>query len=136
MTTLPDKPSDLIRVAIADLEKCEADPSYSIDMSEWHRPSGEVCRVCLAGAVMAKTQATDPREDVSPGSITDGHDWNALRSLDDFRTGDWGCALEFWGIDQVPAGLVRHKVIRYSNDPALFKADMLKAAEILAEAGL
>ena len=30
------KPSELIRLAVSDLEKCEASP-YTIDMGDWHR---------------------------------------------------------------------------------------------------
>ena len=56
MSELPDKPSELIRLALADLRKCEADPRYLIDMAQWHRPvTSELCHVCLAGAVMART---------------------------------------------------------------------------------
>ena len=35
---LPDKPSELIRVALGDLAKCMADPRYFIDMRGWHIP--------------------------------------------------------------------------------------------------
>jgi hypothetical protein len=55
---LPDKPSDLLQLALDDLELCEKDRNYTIDMSEWHTPSqdeSEKCAVCIAGAVIAKT---------------------------------------------------------------------------------
>lgn len=63
--TLPEKLSMAIRVALADLERCEADPRYEIDMGTWHEPvnisvplpevrAPEVeCTVCLAGAAIA-----------------------------------------------------------------------------------
>ena len=56
VATLPDKPSELIRLALSDLEKCEGDSRYEVDMNEWHVPTqkGHVCYVCLAGSVMAK----------------------------------------------------------------------------------
>jgi hypothetical protein len=56
MTKLPDKPSELILIALEDLEKCEADPIYKIDMGTWHEPlSYSKCEVCAAGAVMAQS---------------------------------------------------------------------------------
>jgi hypothetical protein len=57
---LPDKLSELIRVAVKDLEACRADPAYVIDMFDWHLPRGGVCHVCLAGAVFAKTCGAPP----------------------------------------------------------------------------
>ena len=49
------KPSELIRLALKDLEACEKDPDYEINMNVWHKPVGDQCMVCLAGAVMAQT---------------------------------------------------------------------------------
>lgn len=49
---LPDKLSDLLELALADLEKAEADPYAEIDMGEWMNDDGERCLVCLAGSVM------------------------------------------------------------------------------------
>jgi hypothetical protein len=67
MKKLPDKLSDLIEVAVKDLEAVEQDPHYVVNMDTWHRAEAqefrigqqvfekEPCTVCLAGAVMAKT---------------------------------------------------------------------------------
>lgn len=60
MTTLPDKLSDLLELALGDLEKVEAMPEvYEVDMSDWHLPQRDEfggrcgrCTVCLAGAVI------------------------------------------------------------------------------------
>jgi ribosomal protein S27AE len=51
-TKLPDKLSELLYIALEDLEKIEADPRYKINMDLWHRPNGK-CSVCAAGSVMA-----------------------------------------------------------------------------------
>ena len=51
---LPDKPSELLILAMEDIERVEADPRYKIDMGSWHEPNGK-CKVCAAGSVMAKT---------------------------------------------------------------------------------
>lgn len=44
--------SGLIRLALADLRKCEQSPKYKINMDDWHVPNSR-CSVCLAGSVMA-----------------------------------------------------------------------------------
>lgn len=89
---LPDEPSKLIRVALRDLEKCENDFRYRVDMSFWHNASEEtgVCSVCLAGATLAKTMGAPPGETVSvflggtnPGIMT------KLLFLDSCRPDDY-----------------------------------------------
>lgn len=52
-TTLPDKPSELIRLALGDLRKIEGTPGYVVDMAAWYDRTRTECHVCLAGAVMA-----------------------------------------------------------------------------------
>lgn len=51
---LPNKLSKLIRIALEDLEKCEVDSFYLIDMYDWVLKDNqdESCSVCFAGAVM------------------------------------------------------------------------------------
>ena len=71
MSTLPNKPSELIRLALADLEACENDEHYQIDMYHWHKPfndnhTGIYCAVCLAGSVIAKTLGTDMNLEKDP----------------------------------------------------------------------
>lgn len=67
---LPDKLSELIYIALEDLEKIEADPRYIIDMGTWHMPNGK-CAVCAAGAVMAKRLGADPTAHISPSRFDD-----------------------------------------------------------------
>lgn len=74
---LPSKPSELIRVALADLTKVERDKKYVVNMGSWHEPVsspyrrdggiGTTCAVCFAGSVMAKTCDVDPTTGVVPG---------------------------------------------------------------------
>lgn len=59
---LPDKRSSLIRLAVADLEKCERDPRYVIDMGSWIISVETTCSVCLAGSIMAQTLNMDDRK--------------------------------------------------------------------------
>ena len=55
--SLPDKGGALLRVALADIAKAEANPKYEVFMGAWHEtfsnPKGTVCEVCLAGSVIA-----------------------------------------------------------------------------------
>ena len=59
MKTLPNKLSDLLELALSDLEKCHKDKRYKLNMDTWHAKNNfnneKLCRVCMAGAVMAKT---------------------------------------------------------------------------------
>ena len=71
MKKLPDKLSDLFTVALDDLQKCMADPRYSINMSCWMQwdTVTQKCEVCMGGAVMAQTldipiKHTHPRDDI------------------------------------------------------------------------
>lgn len=54
---LPNKPSEILKVALADLEAVEAMPDkFQINMSRWVRkPAVGPCEVCHAGAVMVRT---------------------------------------------------------------------------------
>ena len=57
---MPEKPSAGIRVAIHDLELCEKNPKYVINMNVWHerlyndRAKKELCEVCLGGSILAR----------------------------------------------------------------------------------
>jgi len=54
---LPDKPSELLLLALEDLEAVEQDPAYLVDMRHWasrNRRYTQECSVCLAGSVMVK----------------------------------------------------------------------------------
>lgn len=61
------KPSELIRVALADLDKCDRDPQYEVYMQDWHSPGENgCCLVCFAGAVMAKSFGLSPDSEHHP----------------------------------------------------------------------
>ena len=53
--TLPNKLSELYRIALEDLKKAEQSPEYIINMNNWSLYNGSTkkCEVCLAGAVVA-----------------------------------------------------------------------------------
>lgn len=142
---LPDLPSALLRLAMSDLEKVEADPRYTVHMNEWHSlyPHGEskemICHVCLAGSVMAKTLEI-------PINTSDGTnyfdlenrfaDWRKLTMLDSFRLGKVEEGLD-WVDKELPDGFPRRiDVTSYVAGPKKFKKDMEKIATMLEGAGL
>lgn len=139
--TLPDKPSALIRVAMADLKKCERDPRYTIDMAMWHAydETTNTCAVCFAGAVMAKSlKAADPltegnyRDPYSFGSIVR----HKMQALNQFRAGEVEDGLERLRIVR-PSDMPRRiDVVRYEDQPVHFHRQMEAMAAMLEGHGL
>lgn len=138
--TLPDKPSELIRVALADLEKCENDPKYEIFMGTWHDPypSAGVCDVCLAGSVLAKTMGFDPSVYVAPYDHHLSSENSAkLSALDDFRTGDLRVGLSCMGFpESVWQATEDRRMPDYDLEPEKFKAELLELAVFFEGQGL
>lgn len=156
---LPRRPSALIRAALADLAKVEADPTYAVDMTSWHgmnwvnpiHPDAaedreedmrELCCVCLAGAMMAKTfkvpygDSATPRQLLLMEEVSAG-DMNALEALDELRAGNVHGAFRDLRMD-VPTAFVGRayvEVADYDQDRAEFRADMERLADELEEAG-
>lgn len=63
------KPSSLIKLAVADIKACAADPSYKVDMRSWHEPYNGKCHVCFAGAVLAQHTPVTPNYTETPNSV-------------------------------------------------------------------
>ena len=129
--------SDLIAIALTDLEACEADPYYEIDMGHWHGtpPFRTTCHVCLAGAVMAKTVGVFLLASVEFAEF----DWQSqakFKALDLIRRGRVAAALAHLGEGLPLLRRRRISVTSYGSDPAAFKSDMRRIAATLAEAGL
>lgn len=133
-TRLPDKLSELIRVALADLEKCEALSQYEIQMGEWHTYDSDrdVCLVCFAGAVMAQTLGR--RYTFSCGPCLFDHDRGKLLALDALRSGNVSRALYELGLPI--ADHFDRSPTHHAEDPEWFKADMRALADDLERAGL
>lgn len=101
---LPDKLSDLILISLADLEKCENDPNYRIDMDSWHHfvsldnafaSISNVCHVCLAGAVAAKSLGIPITADLA---FQDEREYKKLIAIDSIRAGQFTLAFyDFYG---------------------------------------
>ena len=84
--SLPDRPSELLQLALDDLRKCEADPRFVIDMRYWLVAKTNTCHVCLAGSVMAQSLGANVEFDCSPGSF-DRDTLKKLMALNYFRQG-------------------------------------------------
>lgn len=141
---LPDLPSELLRLAVADLKAIEKDPLYLVDMAEWHRPNEqkETCRVCLAGSVLARTLGHSPSEEVDWEKV-DPDTSNKLTAIDDMRAGDLELALlaiDIHDADSLDAAGEIAKGFeppRYDRtNPAPFHRAMEDLARKLEEAGL
>jgi hypothetical protein len=142
---LPDKLSDLIDVAIADLEKAEQSPDYRIYMSVWHSPGDELflmpspeqfkkCYVCFAGSVIAFSLSGDRMTEYSPSCYP--ADISAkLHALNHVREGRVRYALQGIG-----AGNHHYKydrmVVPYEANASEFKNQMRDLANDLARDGL
>jgi hypothetical protein len=137
MIKLPDKLSELIRLALRDLAAVEANPTYKVSMCDsWHEPHGKVCHVCLAGAVMAKTLATSPREDKVPYEYPDTHTVSRLLALDYVRVGNVDFALVKLKLG-IPETLTTSRIIpQYDDDPTEFRQAIETLADDLAAHGL
>lgn len=151
MKELPHKPSDLITVALADLEKAEASKKYRINMRDWHRPKDDgICEVCLAGTVMAFSLESNPDSKLTPSTITNTSTKESskltrqLSALDWLRQGDISDAFsELEYSDEYNSDLYDYDngeefdrdIVDYSDDPTRFKKEMRLLAADLKKAG-
>lgn len=132
---LPDKPSELIRLAVKDLTICEQMPeTYKINMGDWHdRMYGDnKCHVCLAGSVMAQTLGANPNRIIYP-SETDHRD--KLRALSDFAFGDIEGGIRYLSLTGKVEPPKMAAISNYAADPKQFKADMLTLAQKFEDLG-
>ncbi len=130
--TLPDKPSELLLLALADLEKAEADSNYFVSMSHWHSsvPSILKCFVCMAGSVMAFSLNASLRERRDPTDYPDRIN-DQLRAIDYLRCGEIEDGLDRLGIP-MPANLQPSFYVRdYIRSHADFKADIKSLIALL-----
>ena len=88
--SLPDKPSELINMALKNLNQCLKDDNYHVDMFYFHTYfMGEnKCHVCLAGSVFAKTMKAGTNESMAWKLMEYPNEKNKLYALDDFRNGN------------------------------------------------
>ena len=138
-TKLPDKPSALIRVGLADLKAIGETPGYQIDFMTWHNPAqeGDTCLVCLAGAVMARSLGAERGTTTGPGDFEDTERTHQkLLALESFRYGEaaTGMAHALGYGDRDWEEFDRH-VTAFEHSPGGFYADMERLAQDLEDAG-
>lgn len=161
MKSLPKKPSELIRVALADLKAVEKNEKYRVNMNVWHArgfeyerhnngvlkfdergfpiKKSEHCAVCFAGAVMACTLKVDDSSEAEPiDKIFSKATTGKLLALNNFRSGYVRDGLLDMGVSHKKLEAVESffDVTDYEDDPAKFKRDMRRLAKKLEEAGL
>lgn len=143
---LPDKPSELIRVALEDLAKVEDDPQFTIDMHQWYSRDytedyagnrATVCFACVAGAVISQ------RANLPTGAVfVDPSDFSVevnrkLRAINSLRLGEIYSALSHLDIERPASIREAYEVTAYDYDSGkAFRADLEKLADTLEAAGL
>jgi len=133
---LPNKPSELILLALGDLKKVERSKKYEVNMSQWHKPNG-ACKVCLAGSVIAMTLGADPTDNYLDGDLGFNRDTvKKIYALNGFRSGDIDYGLNEIN-KSVKKGIPKKmEVIPYEKNATQFKNDMRKMAKLLKSKGL
>ena len=129
---LPDKPSELLRLALEDEEKCHNSPDYIVDMEIWHRPLSGKCTVCLAGAVMAQTLESNKTMMLSPAKF-DQDTYSKLHALDYFRSGYIDDGLNCLDIYKPEGGLLSKVPVNNYKGRDYWLKDMNKIVQMLEE---
>lgn len=141
---LPRAASQLLTLALTDLETCEAADGYTVDMGSWHRwdADSEQCVVCLAGSVIAQTLKVDRKSDSDFGSPLLASVAPQLDALDDFRRGELVRGLETLALDRQHVELAATRLASgpectwlashdYRDDASAFKAHLRTLASHL-----
>ena len=147
---LPQKLSDILELALEDLNQVERDPNYYVSMGVWHTPSTvgfgdkerEVCMVCLAGSLLAKSVKI-PLQITYTEMDTDRYVQNNMRAIDNARVGDFQNALYSMGVSAENVSKFEKKfysqiktpLVEYERDSKEFKKNMKEAIEFLREEG-
>lgn len=129
------KPSELILVALADLEKVEKDPNYKVDMLTYHAMKDTRCSVCFAGAAMAVSLDCCIDENLIPSDFINPVRGN-LAALNMFRRGSVPTALFQMGISSSRGLEFVRPITDYHTKPERFKKEIRELAQDLASANL
>ena len=121
LPALPRKLWKLAQVAYDDLQAVRRSPSYIVGMHRWHMPGlvPGTCKVCLAGAVMAKTLRAPKNLMLNPSDYPPAT-YRKLLALDNVRGGDIGAACSKLGITTLPSHLHWWRMPMYEYEPTGF----------------
>jgi hypothetical protein len=139
---LKARPSELLKIALGDLIKCEKSPKYKINMNRWvdyGAAPNMPCHVCLAGAALVKE--FDAKELITPCQNPGYTDKQADRlqrialGLNDLRIGNLYEGLETLGIPKTKLKKIPHDcaITDYHTDNFAFKKDMRKLVKFLQD---
>jgi hypothetical protein len=144
MKQLPNKPSELILLALKDLSKAERLKGYTVDMGVWHRPKSEwvsgrdTCKVCFAGSVMAFSLKADKTLSIGAPNldIFGKENRNKFLFLNMIRGGSISAALLYLDIT-LPIGMSASMSVEdYRVSRKHFKRDMRAIVKELQEFNL
>jgi hypothetical protein len=94
-SVLPERPSEILEVALRDLKTCMNSSKYNINMTQWLSPAEEgfPCEVCIAGAWIAQSSGVGTEETSCPVDFE--HDTaEKLYMINHFREYSIGKALQ------------------------------------------
>ena len=139
---LSRKPSRLIAQALDDLAEIERDPRYVIEMENYfHRPFGDGCVVCFAGAVMAKSLGASSDLEYQTSHFPDER--IRLLALDQFRSGAIADGLDYINLGRGKVAERKRralpfsmKVPPYSENRLGFKLAMRRMIRMFEAVGL
>lgn len=132
---LPDALSELLTLALNDLEIIECDPGYRVRMWTYHDPMGTgECVVCLAGCVMARGGV--PHDEYATPSNFGSRINTKLRALDALRMGHVNQAVVLMGPGLLAAYIENVDIVEYTDNPTLFKQQLRDLVVTLAKEGL
>lgn len=133
---LPNKPSELIRLALKDLKAVEKSKKYTISMNRaYHEPRDDApCIICFAGAIIAKSLKQPVDLQLDPADF-DADTSCKLRALDSFRLGEINEGLDEMGLKLDFIHYDERRIIPYENSPKYFKRDMEELAQDLEDTG-
>lgn len=141
---LPDKPSELIRLALSDLSAVQKDDRYSVAMHIFHgadhspyaKPGDNRCYVCLAGAVIANSLVRGRPELTLFPKMFNNEIRYKLIALDCFRAGRVARGLHLMGIDATLYPEFHDTYYVYALHVESVKAKMVALAEAFESHGI
>ncbi len=129
---LSGKPSELLSVALKDLEKVEQTTNYVVNMDNWYTNIKGNCAVCFAGSVMANTLKVqtnnllkknhDAVKELCPDNFN--QELLALKALDNFREGRLAAGFTNLGLEYPISFEPEVKLVDYNKNPQVFKVQM------------
>jgi hypothetical protein len=112
---LPEKLSDLLEVAINDAQTAARRKDVRFHMGTWLYRDGEICQMCLAGAVMARTLGAGYHACSSPTAVGYFAGGSKLFAIDEMRRGNFSYASK----------MVTGKYVDHSRVSAIWSEELL-----------